>query len=375
MRDNPFGTKWVICINSDSAQKITMKKWTQILAALAIGLAAVLITIAHNSLNMSNTGAPTEAIPPLAPHQNKSASGNEFYPDSELSPQDTPHDTFETELVTKLQTSYGARIQELNIQASLIKVKEFVLKRYPQDGAERFVRIIQAAFPEYAESILSIIARLEIYNEWLVNNQTMLAERAKREQNGIIWEVRRELFGQDAEIIWSAEQAEMAQKQSAMHALIQQLDQSHDISMEEKLYQLQTAINENYEGSLQELSLSGGMISKAFFHLTSVQQELAQLPTEQRQQKINGIRRQLGLNDELIAQLQTKDEERNRRWENGLAYMAEREKIVAITSEELLPDALAKLREKYFKHEAITIEREEASDFWRFKRPRVYGIN
>ena len=55
---------------------------------------------------------------------------------------------------------------------------------------------------------------------------------------------------------------------------------------------------------------------------------------------MNSIRRQLGYSQEQIDALALKDEERSLRWENGLAYMAEREALVASVSEARLPEEL-----------------------------------
>ena len=337
-----------------------MKKWKVVLSLVVVVLFITLSIVTKNSLDISNATASSSEIPSLALPEAVSA---------------TSYDNFDVELVAKLQATYGARIHELNIQASLIKVKEYVLKHYPEDGNERFTLIIQAAFPEHAASIISIIERLEIYNEWIVENQLMLTELSTIAQRGALWKKRRELFGNDADIIWSEELAELSQKKTKMQTIFRELDQSNDMSLDEKLYQLQTAVSENYEGSVQELTLNGGTMSKAFFSFESVQQELKQLPADERQLEINSIRQQLGFNEEQIATLQAKDKVHNKRWDNGLAYMNEREQLVNTSSESELSDVLVVLREKYFKREAITIQREEESDFWRYKRPRVYGNN
>ena len=285
------------------------------------------------------------------------------------------HDTIESELIAKLKATYGARIQALNIQAGLITVKRYVLKYDPISGAERFSRIIHAAFPKYALSILSIIERLEIYNEWVIENQKELLELSQQAQQGTIWEKRRELFGADAEIIWSEELAEISKKQTKMHEQFSELDQSTDMSIDETLYQLRMLISENHEGSIQELSSNGGKVAQVFFNLNSVQQTLKSLPAEERQLEINKVRRELGYSEEQIAKQQKRDEKRNESWDNGLNYMSERGVLLETTSESDLPDALVTLREKYFGQDAITIQKEEESDFWRFKRPRKYGNN
>ena len=353
-----------------------MKNWKIVLSLVVVVPLITLFIYAKNSLEISNAKANSSEGPSFSLSANQPNSSQRL---SELN--QTPaitladHDNFDVNLVAKLQATYGARIGELNVQASLIKVKEYVLKHDPEEGVERFIIIIQAAFPEHAASIISIIDRLEIYNDWVTDNQLMLTELSTTAQRGALWEKRRELFGNDAEIIWSEELAELSQKKTKMQAIFRELDESNEMSLDEKLYQLQTAVSENYEGSIQELTLSGGMMSKAFFSFESVQQELKQLSAEERQIEINNIRQQLGFSEELIASFQAKDEERNKRWDNGLAYMAERNELINSTSESELPIAMTELREKYFKHEAITIQKEEASDFWRYKRPRVYGNN
>ena len=148
-----------------------------------------------------------------------------------------------------------------------------------------------------------------------------------------------------------------------------------DRSIDETLYQLRTAISENYVGSIQELSSNGGSVAKVFFNLESVQQTLKSLPPEERQLEINKVRRELGYSEEQIVTQQKKDEKRNKQWDNGLNYMSERSVLLETTSEADLPEALVVLREKYFEQDAVMIQKEEESDFWRFKRPRKYGNN
>lgn len=350
-----------------------MKKWKLLIVVVLAAATTILYLNITNSLSVSNATleSPDVAVShPLNPEHDASA---DFDPALASSVED--HETFETELIAKLQSTYGARIQALNVQASLINVKQYVLKYDPLEGEERFSRIIYAAFPKYADSILSIIARLEIYNNWIVENQTMLTELPDQAQKGMVWEKRRELFGDDAEIIWADELAELSQKQTKMHDIFSQLDQSEGMSIDETLYQLRTAISENQEGSVQEMFANGGKVAHAFFGLESVQKTLKSLSSDDRQFEINKVRRELGYSEEQIAKQQEKDEKRNKSWDNGLQYMSERSVLMDTLSEADLPTALNALREKYFQQDAITIEKEEASEFWRFNRPRKYGNN
>jgi len=368
--------KWVVLFWT-TENRIIMKKWKIfIVVALAAAVTIIYIEIT-NSLKVSNTtvssSAETSKYTLGSGQVDTSSASSEINPELMTSADDL--DIFESELIAKLKSTYGARIQELNVQAGLIKVKKYVLKYDPLEGIERFSRIIYAAFPNYAASILSIIERLEIYNDWIIENQTMLTELSTIAQQGTIWEKRRELFGEDAEIIWSEELAELSNKQTKMHDIFSQLDQSTGMSIDETLYQLRTAISENHEGSIQALSSNGGKVAHAFFNLESVQETLKSLSPDDRQIEINKVRKELGYSEEQISKQQEKDEKRNEQWDNGLLYMSERTALLESTSEADLPEALAVLQEKYFKLDAITIQKEEESEFWRFKRPRKYGNN
>jgi len=353
-----------------------MNKWKLSFALVFVAGAVFLYLFIQNSLQISNSSLNTKQQTAFVKDLDISSLDNSLTGTRPSSYQDSSdYDQFEVEIITKLQTTYSDRIQELNVQASLIKVKQYVLNHYTTEGSKHFIRIIRAAFPRYAESIFSILDRLDIYSEWLIDNQAMLAELSHLEKNGALWEKRRELFGKDANIIWSDELAELAQKQTRIHDTIRQLDQSHDLSLDEKLYQLQALISENHEGSIQELSLNAGMLAQAFLNFDSVQQNLKQLSPEDRQLEINNVRRQLGFAEEQIENLQAKDEVRNQRWDNGLAYMNERNQLIDTIGEDELASALDALREQYFKADASTIKKEEESDFLRFNRPRKYGKN
>jgi len=352
-----------------------MKKWKLLIALVVISGLAFAFWFIKSSLDISNAGSTTTSTikPPAInfPTLNKNQPNQTNDSDSPL----TEHEQFEAELATRLQSSFGEQIQDLSVQASLMKVKINIQNHYPEDGMNHFSRVILLAFPSHADSILSIIKRLGIYNEWLDDNQTKLDSLSPLELNGTLWQKRQELFGSDAEIIWSKDRDQMMQKQVRMQDLIHRLDEADDISLDEKLYQLQTSITETYEGTAQAIEINGGLIAQVFFGLESVQQELQQLSPEERQNQINHARRTSGYNDEQIGHLQKRDEERNKRWNNGFNYMSEREVLSNNLKGSQLEDALSALREKYFKHEANTIRQEEESDFWRYKRRRIYGRN
>lgn len=62
-------------------------------------------------------------------------------------------------------------------------------------------------------------------------------------------------------------------------------------------------------------------------------------------------------------------------WENGKAYMTERQALAQQYTGDQLKQELDSLRRQYFESSARTIELEESDGFFRFNRPRVYGRN
>ncbi|MFD2231421.1 hypothetical protein [Alkalimarinus sediminis] len=284
-------------------------------------------------------------------------------------------DAFNTQLAQELYTKYGDKIEHLAVQANLFKVREFVIGRYPEDGRNRFSTIIQMAFPDHASSIMNIIALMEQYTQWLAENYRLLNDMPPLERDGHLWEKRRALFGESAEIIWSDERELLAQKQRNVQQEIHRLGTDTDLSIDEKLYQLTTTLSENYGDLAQEMAIDPGMIASVFFGFDSVQQTLKSLSPQERQQEINRVRQQLGYSDAQIELAEKKDQIRNQRWTNGLSYMAEREALTNQLEGDALNSALSELRESYFKREAYTIAKEEESGFYRYARPRVYGRN
>jgi hypothetical protein len=118
-----------------------------------------------------------------------------------------------------------------------------------------------------------------------------------------------------------------------------------------------------------------GMLAEAFLRTEAVQRELAAMSPSERAGELAHIRRELGFREEEITRMAEIDAWRESRWQNGLAYMAERARISQSFAGDALADELSALRAEHFGHEAPTIEAEEREGFYRFQRPRVYGRN
>jgi hypothetical protein len=282
---------------------------------------------------------------------------------------------FTEQLALELLEKYAASIHDKRVQTGLLKVRDYVLSVYPEHGLRLFEAVIYKAFPELAAEILAMVAAMAAYEIWLQDSHLALSQMSLLERNGALWQKRRELFGNDASVIWAEEQQVLAKKQQEVRAVIDTLDQSFDTSLDEKLFQLQGSLSEIYDGGLEKLALENSVVAQVFFGFESVQQTLRNLPAEQRQAEINRVRMQLGYPEEQIERLEAQDQKRNARWEKGLAYMAERNQLLASESGARLETELQRLRSEHFGHEAKTIALEEQDGFFRFERPRIHGRN
>lgn len=285
-------------------------------------------------------------------------------------------DPFSDQIVKELRKYYGKTISEKNTQASIIGVRDMVVGMHPANGKELFSTILKRAFPDYTGDIMETLDKLDQYNSWLEDNREKIAGMTAAERVAFLWEKRKELFGDDAEKIWSGEMlATEARNAKAQDAIIM-LNESSDLSIREKADEYRQILHETYEGSPEEYILDQPrLLSEIFFSMDSVQDELKQMSPEERQAEINRIREEMGLTEDQIESLARRDAENERRWETGLLYMEDRERIVSEYDGHERQELLRQLREEYFGDEAGTIELEENDGFFRFKRPRIYGRN
>lgn len=284
--------------------------------------------------------------------------------------------SLEDRLVAELKEFYGKNITEKSTQVLLLRLKNFLSGLYPEDGDLRFYAILKRAFPDLADEIMETLEKMERYAAWLEENESMLSELNNLEKQGLLWEKRRAFFGDVAEDIWSEEMLAYKQRKQDMKETLRMLDDAHDTTLDEKLFMYKDSLNQTYGESPEAYILEQtDMLAKVFFSIDSVQKELAQLDPEQRKLEIARIRKEMGYTAGQIDELSAMDDYRNRRWENGLAYMEERDRLATEYTGAPLDEQLKALREKYFKHEAKTIELEEKDGFFRYKRNRYYGRN
>jgi hypothetical protein len=281
------------------------------------------------------------------------------------------------ELAQKFQRDLAAQIHLIAVQVSLKTLRDDLRETFPEQGDTLFEKIITLAFPEFVQAILQAIALMDQYDAWLQSMLLNLNDMNAFEQQGVLWAKRRELFGDAANQIWQAEISAEQERQLTMRRTMEMLDKAYDMQMQERLYLLKSNFEESYADKLQNMVVDPkGVLAQVFFGLDAVQQDLAGMSNEERQNQINEIRKSMGFTDEQINNLAEADQEREKRWQNGYAYMDERSALEAQLSGDDLAKALDALREKFFAHEANTIKKEEEElQFFRYERPRVYGRN
>lgn len=278
-------------------------------------------------------------------------------------------------LAVQYLESYGDSIAEPATQARLYNERRALLEQYPNAGAQLFERAIETAFPELHNQIIALMANLDRYNTWLDNNELRLHALPVFQQEMELWQQREALFGAIASQIWGEEKSYLEEKSQVFQQKMTHLNEASELQLTELAHQLKTNAEEVYGGDLGFQFAGSGALGHALFSLESVQTKLKNLPPNQRQQAINSLRLQLGFSEGAVERMAEQDQVREDKWQKGEVYTTERDALNQRLSGEALKTALNELREKHFGMAAPTIAREEEEGFYRFERPRQYGLN
>ncbi|PKN84579.1 MAG: hypothetical protein CVU51_10255 [Deltaproteobacteria bacterium HGW-Deltaproteobacteria-1] len=285
-------------------------------------------------------------------------------------------DPFSDKIVSELKKYYGSTIAKKSTQAEIISIRDFVMGLRPEKGKDYFYSILKRAFPEYADEIMKTMEKLDLYNRWLSDNRDQLMKMTASERLAAMWNKRKELFGEDAEKIWSGELLATEERKAKMQDTLAGLNKSREMSLDAKLGEYKRVLKETYTGTAEEFILNqGGLLSKVFFSLDSVQEELNNLSPAQRQQEINRLRSEMGMTERQVESMARRDADNASRWDTGLQYMEKREAVVKQYEGQELENRLKDLRKAHFGDEANTIALEEKDGFYRFKRPHIWGRN
>jgi hypothetical protein len=343
-----------------SRRKITM---LVVLATVAIAVLTVArLWPAGSPMAAASPGAATTVPAPAA----GASSPSSMTPSAAL-----PSDL--AELVAYLRARFGKNIANRYVQIQMIeKLMRHFQATNPTGWQAELLAAVRAAFPErYAEIAANLQHRME-YEEWMAHNKERLRGLGERERREALWEARKRLFGEDAaEEIWASEL-----KNQAITDALAEIDARPDATVGERLAQYTEGLQETHQDRTDTFLQNHRQEAlNRFLTLESVQQELSSLSPAERSAALRTVRKGLGLDDAALGRWDTLDHERDRRWEVGLQYMAERAALAKQYSGETLEAQVQPLRSRYFGAEAATIAEEEASGFFRFDGPRQYGLN
>jgi hypothetical protein len=330
----------------------------------------------HDRYEVSATGSLAKTVPARAPSavQHPGALAHDAETLTEKFEQMGV--SLEDQLVKELIKYYGATISEKSTQASLYDIRKNFVGSRP-DGREFFYNILKRAFPELADEIQMTLDQLDIYHQWLMENDAVLAQMNIEERMAALWKKRIELFGEDAREIWIDEVMATDSRKGKMLDTLAFINEAPDMTMNERIQLYKNSLQETYKGTPEQYFLDQKpILAKIFFSIDSVQDDLKRMTPEERQMTINNIRRDMGFTERMILDMEEIDANNNRRWEIGLTYMEERNYVAERYQGEHQKEKIQELREKYFGEEASTIRAEEENDdFFRFERPRYYGRN
>lgn len=232
-------------------------------------------------------------------------------------------------------------------------------------------RILHAAFPDEAQSLMTLWGARERYEAWMREHRAELAGLPADERRARLWAARREMFGDEADELFEA----FARNEAIADALTQ-IDAQPTGTVQERFDRYVDAIEEQYGDAAPALMAARRQeLVDRFVGLPSVQSELAAMSPEDRYAELRELRSSSGMDEAALSRWDALDRERDTRWDRGAQYMSERAAAVSSLDGEALERRLEDLRRQYFGAEADEIASEEAAGFFRFDRPREYGRN
>lgn len=270
-----------------------------------------------------------------------------------------------------LRQQYAAKITNPYWQMNLIDalVRKFK-KKYPTDWEERVRAMLRALFPELADSLLAKFAAYLDYAQWTENLNTQHFETSE-ERLRAAWEKRRELFGEDAELIWAN-----ALKQEQVTQVLQTLGLSGDPLPDKVQTYVDTLVDAYGNDALDANKVNTTELMSNFLQLASVQDDIHRLDPVEQREALRQFRTAMGLDGAALKRWDDLDTVRAQRRSKGEQYMELRTQLEKQYQGNGLDSRLDKLRKETFgEDEAQYLRNEEASGYYRFSQPQVIGVD
>jgi hypothetical protein len=276
------------------------------------------------------------------------------------------------EMISQLRRMYGGTINEPRVQAQVIEdLQHYLISYYPETWQERMGEALRKVFPDKAEQLVGMFSKLKDYNLWVDENWGRLLAMKRQERNAILWAKRDEIFGAESQDIWRGDL-----KVDAVYNVLEALNKVNRSPLEEKLEFLVATVQQTYGAEAEEfMRVHQRDILDGFLGLESVQADLKAMQPQEARQSLRNVRKAFGMSEAELARWEALDKLRDERWDKGLAYMKERQRVMNSAPGEDKALMLDELRKKYFGQEAVIIANEEAADFFRFGVKRIYGKN
>ncbi|MFO0696786.1 MAG: hypothetical protein U0230_24660 [Polyangiales bacterium] len=278
----------------------------------------------------------------------------------------------ERQVVDGLLSQLRGRFDEPRMRLGFLEqLVAWLEQRYPETWRAELERILRAAFPAEADALLALWGQREGFEGWMRENRVDVARMSHGDRRDAMWAARRRFFGEDADRIFAS-----VSRNERIEDALEEIDANPTGTVPDRFGQYMRAIEREYgTGTRTYLEQRRQELLDKFVSLNSVQADLSAMDRDARYAALREMRQQSGMDRDALARWDQLDRTRDTRWDQGLAYMQERERLARRYSGPALESQLAPIRARYFGAEAETIANEEAGGYFRFRETRTFGMN
>jgi hypothetical protein len=293
-----------------------------------------------------------------APEGSAEATGNTGPPDAAF--------------IQDLREKYKNTINNKWSQTKAIeKLMEYLEKFYPDDWESHVYDYLKRIFPELADELYAQFQKNMSYRQWLIDNRQELNMLSRDERRHRLWDMRYQIFGEDAYDIWEVEI-----KNEQIYDSLQQISEQPDIPFNEKYDIFLNSVKQAYgDASDRFVEKRRQELMDQFLTVETVQDDLHKMPVEERSIKLREFRKSMGMDEEALKRWDQLDQERDTEWDKGDKYMKARDELAKKYAGDELAQKIRGLREEAFGSQwADIIKNEEESGYYRFKEKRRLGM-
>jgi hypothetical protein len=251
------------------------------------------------------------------------------------------------------------------------KLMEYLEKFYPDDWESHVYDYLKRIFPEMADELYAQFQKNMSYRQWLIDNRQELNMLSRDDRRDRLWDMRYQIFGEDAYDIWAVEL-----KNEQIYDSLQQLKEQPDIPFNEKYDIYLNSVKLAYgDSSDRFIEKRRQELMDQFLTVETVQEDLYKMPVDERKAKLREFRKSMGMEEEALKRWDQLDQERDDDWDKGTKYMKTRDELAGKYQGDELAQKIQELRDETFGSQwAEIIKNEEESGYYRFKEKRRLGM-